>query len=469
VIDTARTYGEGESEELVGDVLGDVTARFGLERSHFRLVSKSGYVPSSAIHVHDGEKPHSSVKHVHSYEGQGPNDRPNILKARLESTHELLDLSHIGVGDIYHSLHPTIIQQQLDHSLDALKTDYIDAYLLHNPEHYIQYQQMLERVGTKERSKLITPTPSSKIEAPADLPPVLPPLSSFPSFDEKLFEAFTVLEEAVLEGKIRSYGISSNWLAYSSESKELGYQEWTDIAESAYNRIHPPTATAHDKTTRRSSFRVLQFPANLLETYGVDHVAPWAKSQGLEVMVNRPLDATDSQGQWRLASYKGIPNSVYSSLLEATLEHFHHPPSDSKDSASTAAKNAKFMIALLKDLDRERYTFSSIYHYQQDFSAQIMPMLVERLSMMQDAKAVEAIQTFLEVYEMKVREHCCIATEEYIESKYPGKYTKSVPLQQFAMKYLLNNPNVDVVLNGMTRQKYVDEALSLVHLSPASI
>jgi len=443
----------------------------GLKRSQVRLVSKSGYVPTSDINVHDGSKPHSSIQHIHPHEGDSAHAKKDIFKARLESTHELLDLSHIGLGDIYHSLHPTIIQQQLYHSLDALNTDYIDSYLIHNPEHYIQYQQMLERVKAKQDTQLITPTPTSNIEAPADLPPVLPSLSSFPSFDEKLFEAFTVLEEAVQEGKIRSYGISSNWLAYASESQALGYQEWIDLAENAYNRLHGPTSTTavHDQRARRSSFKVLQFPANLLETYGMEHVAPWAKAQGLEVMVNRPLDALDSQGQWRLASYKGIPNSVYKSLLEATLEQFRPPPPDSKEASSTAGKNAKFMTTLLRDLDRERYTFSSVYHYQQDFSAQIMPMLVERLSMMQDPKAVEAIQTFLEVYEMKVREHCCIATEEHIESKYKGRYSKSIPLQQFAINYLLDNPNIDVVLNGMTRTNYVDESLSLVHLQPSDL
>jgi aryl-alcohol dehydrogenase-like predicted oxidoreductase len=442
-----------------------VEAKYGLGRKHFTIISKAGYVPTSDLNVHEGNEPVPPIGHVHTQTHQCASKQPDILKARLESTHDLLDLSHIGIGDTYHSLHPSLIQQQLEHSLDALQTEYLDVYLLHNPEHYIQYQQMLERVGPA-RDRLVSPpaTSSSPPQAPPDLPPILPALSSFPSFEEKLFEAFVVLEEAVKEGKLKSYGISSNWLAYASESSQLGYKAWTDIAENAYRHINPGSSS---KDGRKSSFRCIQFPANLLETYGAERVAPWAKAQGLDVIVNRPLDAIDSVGQWRLASYKGIPNSQYNVLLERTLEKFQSPPGT--DPNSSLAKNNKFMTAVITDLDRERFKFSSVYHYQQDFSAQIMPMLVERMSMMQDTEVLEAIQVFLEVYESKVREHCSLAAEEKIASLYRGKYSTHTTLQQFAMRYLLDNPNIDCVLNGMTRSTYVDQALKELGLSAGQL
>ena len=471
MIDTARTYGEGESEELVGEVMKEVSEKCGLKRSEFRLISKTGYVPATDLRVHDGEVAEPSVKHVHTHGRGDAAEKRSIFEARLESTHDLLDLSHLGLGDVYHSLHPSIIQQQLSHSLDALQTPYLDSYLLHNPEHYLQYQQMLERVGKEHRAPLVSPSAQAPIQAPADLPPILPTLSSFPSFQEKLFESFVVLEEAVREGKIKTYGISSNWLAYASESNTLGYADWLDLAESAYDRLHQ-TKSSPDKSQRRSSFKVIQFPSNLLETYGADVVAPWAKKNGLQVVVNRPLDAFEgATGQWRLATYKGIPNSVYQRLLEETLNFFRPPLENSPEAATPAGKNAKFMHTVVRDLDRERYKFSSVYHYQQDFSAQIVPMLVERMALMQDAKALEAIQTFLEVYELKVREQTCLASEEYIAAhpKYKGLYNPAKPLQHFALDHLLKNKNIDCVLNGMTRPHYVDDALSLLNLKPQTL
>lgn len=422
---------------------------------------------ASDLHVHNDETSPPISDGSASGVSESEAFRREMFRSRVESTHELLDLGHLGLGDVYHSLHPGLLQQQLDHSLDALQTDYIDTYLLHNPEHYLQYKQMLDKAGLSSKRKSSSSSAQSASTSTSPPAPTLPDPSTFPDFEEKLLEAFIVLEDAVKEGKIKSYGISSNWLAYASGSQDLNYKNWIDLAETAYRTVNPENgrnAQIVDKT-RRSAFRVLQFPGNLLETHGVESVARWAKQNGLETMVNRPLDALDSNGhQWRLATYKGIPNSVYTTMMNETLEYFRRYAKESPSSAS-AEKNAKFMTTLISDLDRERFQFQSVYHYQQDFSAQIMPMLIERMSMMQDAKALEAIQTFLEVYELNVREHCSITAEEHIASIYKGKYNaSSTPLQEFALKYLLENENVDIVLNGMTRTSYVEEALKVLKL-----
>lgn len=465
IIDTARSYGEGESEELIGEVLRDLKPNSGNARDAFRIVSKAGYVATSELQVHDSDPNASVLDSSDSGSTSSDTINPSMFKSRLESTHELLDLGHLGLGDVYHSLHPGLLQQQLDHSLDALGTDYIDSYLLHNPEHYIQYKQMLDKAGVHKLSKTASPTDSSKADTSKPDSHALPDPATFPPFEEKLLEAFIVLEDAVAEGKIRSYGVSSNWLAYASESQELNYKDWVSLSEHAYRTVNPEGST-HGQVvdgTRRSNLRLLQFPGNLLENYGIDNVARWAKTQGLEVMINRPLDALDAQGQqWRLATYSGVPHSVYTSMRDKTVEYFQNMASSAGKSASVE-RNSKFMTTLVADLDRELYRFQSVYHYQQDFSAQIMPMLIERMSMMQDPKALEAIQTFLEVYEMKVRQHCSVAAEEHIASIYKGKYnSQKTRLQDFAMRHLLANENVDVVLNGMTRESYVDEALKLL-------
>lgn len=420
---------------------------------------------SSELQVHDSELNELENRILDTSTSNSDAIKPSMFKSRLESTHELMDLSHLGLGDVYHSLHPGLLQQQLDHSLDALETDYIDSYLLHNPEHYIQYKQMLDKAGLHKTSNT-TPPADSPSQSGAKAPPMtLPDPLTFPPFEEKLLEAFIVLEDAVAQGKIRSYGVSSNWLAYASESQELNYKHWISLSESAYRTINKERAT-HGQVvndSRRSNLRVLQFPGNLLESYGVDNVARWAKTQGLEVMVNRPLDALDTQGhQWRLATYTGVPHSVYTALRDKTIEHFQEMAAKAAKSASME-RNIKFLTTLVTDLDRELFRFQSVYHYQQDFSAQIMPMLIERMTMMQNPEALEAIQTFLAVYEMKVRQHCSVAAEEHIASIYKDKYnSKSTKLQDFALNHLLNNENIDIVLNGMTREAYVDEALKLL-------
>lgn len=464
VIDTARSYGEGEAEELIGEVLQELKSHSAFDRRSVRLISKAGYVASSELQVHSGESNELETGSAEVNSSNSDTIKPSMFKSRLESTHELMDLSHLGLGDVYHSLHPGLLQQQLDHSLDALQTDYIDSYLLHNPEHYIQYKQMLDK-SDLHKTKHTSPTDSSSKDASKAPTSALPDPLTFPPFEEKLLEAFIVLEDAVAQGKIRSYGVSSNWLAYASESQELHYKDWISLSESAYRAVNQEGATLGQvvNDSRRSNLRVLQFPGNILETYGVDNVARWAKTQGLEVMVNRPLDALDTQGhQWRLATYTGVPHSVYTTLRDKTIEFFQEMASSAPKSASVD-RNIKFLTTLVTDLDRELFRFQSVYHYQQDFSAQIMPMLIERMTMMQDPKALEAIQTFLAVYEMKVRQHCSVTAEEHVSSIFKDKYnSKSTRLQDFAFSQLLNNENIDIVLNGMTREAYVDEALKLL-------
>ena len=437
----------------------------GLNRADFRIVSKAGYVASSDLNVHDGEPMEPISNNNASSISVGGAIRPDMFKSRLESTHELIDLGHLGLGDVYHSMHPSLLQQQLEHSLDALQTDYIDSYLIHNPEHYLQYKQMLDKAGVGKTTKDAAPQARTSTSPQPTLTAALPDPLTFPPLEEKLLDAFITLEEAVRDGKIRSYGISSNWLAYAAESQELNYKEWINLSESAYRSVNAEGAT-HGRVvdnSRRSNFRILQFPGNIIETYGLDNIGRWAKTQGLEVMVNRPLDALDAQGQqWRLATYSGAPRSVYNALRAKIIEHFQDLAAAGKSDQSLQ-RNAKFMSTLITDLDRELYQFQSVYHYQQDFSAQIMPMLIERMSMMQDPAGLEAIQTFLEVYERKVRQHCSVAAEEHVASLYKGKYnSQTTKLQDFALNHLLSHENVDIVLNGMTRESYVDEGLELL-------
>lgn len=375
-----------------------------IDRSKLFIMTKTGYIPKDQLLVHDGDK-----------------DEGIVHNAVIESHHEMINLSEVSpIMDSLYSLEGEMHEQNLSLSLESLQTDYVDALFLHNPEHYIEYQR----------------------KANVSIPP----------FEEKLMNSFLSFEREVINGRIRSYGISCNWLSNPEECDNLNYRKWPELAHEAW-------AKANDKKINgdlNSSFKHIQMPGNLLESYGINHTSVWAKSNNLNVFINRPLEAIDSKGQWRLASYTGLPHSKYMEVLEKTLSVFEPHRGD---------ENKKFLATLIKDMERERPAYTSLYHYKYDFEHSIYPMVTEKLMMLREVDSLVAMQIFLNAYEFKVRESASLVVEDYIETNphYKGKYSsKKQPLQKFAMEHLLSNNNIDCVLNGMLREEYVDQTLQLL-------
>jgi aryl-alcohol dehydrogenase-like predicted oxidoreductase len=162
--------------------------------------------------------------------------------------------------NLKHSIHPNFIADQLERSLQRLGVNSIDVYLLHNPEYYLKSDK-----ATKEE------------------------------YYRRLKQAFLFLEEKVKEGKIKSYGISSNTFVLPREDLEstdleLVYAQLSDIPE--------------------HHFRYIQFPLNLMELGALErqfdglHLIERAKELGFKTIINRPLNAFTQNGLMRLANYE---------------------------------------------------------------------------------------------------------------------------------------------------------------------
>ncbi len=109
LIDTSTNYGDGGSEQLVGHMLGLLFAGGQMKRENVVIVSKVGYLQAS--NFKDSQ----------------------ARKARGEGWPELVEY---GQG-LEHCIHPDFLESQLSHSMDRLKVDCVDIYLLHNPEYYL--------------------------------------------------------------------------------------------------------------------------------------------------------------------------------------------------------------------------------------------------------------------------------------------------------------------------------------------
>lgn len=253
LIDSSSNYGDGGAERLIGRVLTEQIDAGELQREQMVVVSKAGYLQGFNYSLTQQRK-----KEVRPF--------PNLVKYA-----EGLD----------HCIHPDFLDDQLTRSLERLNLETLDVYLLHNPEYYLSW--------AKRR-----PIPLEEARH---------------TYYQRIRLAFQFLEEAVANGRIQSYGISSNTFPDPAHS-----YSFTDLAK-VWQIARDIDPNHH--------FRWVQLPMNLLET-GVateinqpekQTVLQFAQAHDLAVLINRPLNAIAQESLTRLAdvlppSYPATPEEV---------------------------------------------------------------------------------------------------------------------------------------------------------------
>lgn len=229
LIDTSANYMDGHSEALVGKVLQTLRDETEVQRGDLTLISKGGTIQGTALQ---------------SLKKEG---------AHWQNMHHLSD-------DLCFCIDPLFLEAQLEKSLQRLHTDYIDFYLIHNPE------QLFE-AGVDETA-----------------------------FYRHLKDAFTFLEGRVAEGKIRYYGLTSNALSFSPQ---LTFKVDLEKVWAIAREINP-----------KHHFKMIEVPLNLFENEAVtacnesgQSVLERAKYFGLAVVSNRPLNAFTQGKIFRLADF----------------------------------------------------------------------------------------------------------------------------------------------------------------------
>jgi aryl-alcohol dehydrogenase-like predicted oxidoreductase len=105
VVDTARNYRHGRSEQVVGEALREAD----VEREAVLLCSKSGFV------AFDGERPADPAGYV----------RDRYVDTGLAESDDIVSGNCIA---------PAFVDAQLDISLETLGVDTVDLHYVHNPE-----------------------------------------------------------------------------------------------------------------------------------------------------------------------------------------------------------------------------------------------------------------------------------------------------------------------------------------------
>ena len=202
LIDTSTNYFDGGSERAIAKVLKNFNTDI---KQSIEIVSKYGYIQGS------------------------------LLQEYLEKDSKLstLDIEVVKYSNnCYHSISKEFLKDQLSRSLQRLELNFIDTYLIHNPEYYI-YDAISKGIKKEIYQE---------------------------EMQKRIYEAFVGLEEEVKNGRIKGYGISSNSFAKKEDEDDfLPYENLVDLAKEASKAVGNKT---HNFTT-------IELPINIIEKQGL--------------------------------------------------------------------------------------------------------------------------------------------------------------------------------------------------------
>ncbi len=438
LIDTSSNYTDGGSETLIGNILQKMTSDNEIKREEIIVVSKVGYMQGQ------------NLEQAQQRETAG-NPWEEVVKY---------------MDGCWHCLHPDFLIDQWTRSTDRLGLETIDVYLLHNPEYFLS--------DAKNRSA------QSNWNEIQD------------TFYDRVYRAFVQMERFVVDGKIRYYGISSNTFPSSQ----------TDLEHVSLNRVHEAAAKAAETVYGDhavSHFKVIQLPYNLVESEALTEVnneisrkpvtvLEAAESLGLGVLVNRPLNAFKDNHMTRLAQYEHHPNADYPrmmSLAEGALTQVETRLEQTLkgwgifDSVQNQV-NVHLFFDVAQQLGGFMPRVQDRNHWEQILQQHLIPQInaylrqtgIACLNQHQTewegllAQYVDALNTLFAII-TEIFNRVDAEKVEPISQALNLNLSDdqgALSLSQRALNFVTSSPGVSVVLNGMKREEYVEDAMGIMEV-----
>lgn len=342
------------------------------------------------------------------------------LNAQGKATEDLVDLGE----HLKHSIHPEFLKTQLDESLKRLQKKSVDYFLLHNPEYYFKTE------GADQKT-----------------------------YYERIKKAFLYCEEEVKNGRIKSYGISSNNFVLPPAHPEV-----TDLKKVIEAAIE--IGATH--------FKMVQFPFNLLEISALEKLGEYGEESLLELcqhhnlvsVINRPLNAF-TQGQLvRLATYENVTAQLDEKKAQECFDHCMNlmqekwKATTEEDDDGLIDKQDFFEVELIKQ-------FSSIWKglptpdaVEQVYYGHFFPFLARLWGgsglTPQESEPFYQLFEFSEIYS---RKNLSTKAQDFrAQAQQVGllPLNEEIPFAVMAIETYLDY-GFDYVLVGMKKTEYVDQ------------
>ena len=416
LIDTSANYADGASEVLVGKVLAEVIQSDRLRREEIVVVTKAGYL-------------------------QGQNY--TLSQQRRAKGNPFPDLVAYADG-LEHCIHPEFLEDQLTRSLERLSLATIDFFLLHNPEYYLSW-------AAKQGIDLET---------------------ARSVYDHRIRQALQYLEQEVVRGRIRQYGISSNTFPEAPDRPDFTcLQRVLDLA----GEIGP-----------ENHFALIQLPMNLIENGAIltanqperATLLATARHAGLGILINRPLNAITENGLLRLADIDMPPTRTPEEIVlaiqdliaaeNALCTNILPTFGISDDVKSQVVTQLRIGPALLQ----QHREFSSYDEWNQAQRSHLLPRVNGVMAFFDQQASPAAFREWAATY----RGHLTSVLEAVTSIYAPSAFERAQALKrivqdahpdwsgdgtlsQLAIRTLRTTEGISSVLVGMRRPGYVTDVL----------
>lgn len=412
LIDTSANYADGGSEQLIGEVLGELFAEGVLRRDQVVLVTKAGYI-------------------------QGSNYA--MVQEREEAGSSFPDVVRYGQG-LWHCISPEFLHDQLTRSLERLNLPAVDVLLLHNPEYYLSWA-----------AKHGLPLQEARHE-----------------YYRRIHDAFAYLETEVERGRISWYGISSNSFPSSSDANDFtSLQEVIKVANQISLVNHFAVIQFPANLYERGFISQQNQPdgSTLIEL---------ARQRNLATLVNRPLNAIQPDGLIRLADFP-VEREVTSEEIVPVLDQLVKKEVEQEAfmEQSQDNENRQILMEVLSIgalLQEHWQSFGSIERYNDILSQYFVPRL-RYVQQQVDLHEGSSLGEFLTEYVQQTRAAFALIGDYYRQNvqQRSERLRRAVwdivegqpdgSLSSLSIRVLLAVPGVHSVLVGMRRIEYVEDVV----------
>lgn len=418
LIDTSSNYGDGDAERLIGRVLAEQIDEGTLQREQVVAVSKAGYLQGFNLAV---------------------------AKQRKEEGRPFPNIVQYSQG-LSHCIHPDFLEDQLNRSLERLNLETLDVYLLHNPEYYLNW--------AKRR-----PLPLDEARQ---------------IYYQRIRLAFEFLEQAVADGRIQNYGISSN--TFPGPAHGYAFTELAKVWQIA------------EQISQDHHFHWIQLPMNLLESGAATEpnqpekqtTLQFAAEKGLAVLVNRPLNAIAQDSLTRLAdvlqpNYPATPEDV-STTVDSCVQlelRFADQLLPSLNLDLESSQRLKEYLAIGQMLEGQWGGFGTYQNWRDVQSRFILPRSQTAVQFLSNrpnlpAEAALWLDEYVEAANIALAAMSAFYQEQAAKQTAHIKETavtidpdwQANSLSQTAVRALRSTKGVSCVLVGMRQQRYVFDVLA---------